>query len=43
MKVIDDLYVPDVCLLCIGDHYTMGPKEAAYAVNNVQLVFPSYR
>lgn len=43
MKVIDDLYAPDVCLLCIGDHYTMGPKEAAYAVNNVQLVFPSYR
>ena len=35
MKVIDDLYTPDVALLCIGDFYTMGPKEASYAVNNV--------
>ena len=25
----------DVALLCIGDFYTMGPKEASYAVNNV--------
>ena len=43
MKVIDDLYTPDVCLLCIGDHYTMGPKEAAYAVNTVHLAVSSYR
>lgn len=35
MKVIDDIYTPDVALLCIGDFYTMGPREAAYAVNNV--------
>ena len=35
MKVIDDIYTPDICLLCIGDFYTMGPKEAAYALNNV--------
>ena len=35
MKLIDDLYTPDVALLCIGDFYTMGPKEASYAVNNV--------
>lgn len=36
MKVIDDLYTPDVALLCIGDFYTMGPKEASYAVNKVE-------
>lgn len=35
MKVIDDLYTPDVALLCIGGFYTMGSKEASYAVNNV--------
>ena len=35
MKLINDLYTPDVALLCIGDFYTMGPKEASYAVNNV--------
>lgn len=35
MKVIDDIYTPDICLLCIGDFYTMGPKEASYAVNQV--------
>lgn len=38
MKVIDDLYTPDVALLCIGDFYTMGPKEASYAVNKVLLI-----
>lgn len=35
MKVIDDLYTPDVSLICIGDFYTMGPKEASYAINKV--------
>ena len=35
MKIINDVYTPDVCLLCIGDFYTMGPKEAAYALNHV--------
>lgn len=38
MKIINDLYTPDICLLCIGDFYTMGPKEAAYALNNVSLL-----
>lgn len=38
MKVIDDIYTPDICLLCIGDFYTMGPKEAAYAVNQVFFI-----
>jgi L-ascorbate metabolism protein UlaG (beta-lactamase superfamily) len=32
MKIIADLYEPDVCLLPIGDLYTMSPREAAYAV-----------
>lgn len=32
MKLIGELYQPDLSLLPIGGHYTMGPKEAAYAV-----------
>lgn len=31
MKLIGELYKPDVSLLPIGSRYTMGPKEAAYA------------
>lgn len=31
MKIIGDLYKPDISILPIGSHYTMGPKEAAYA------------
>jgi L-ascorbate metabolism protein UlaG (beta-lactamase superfamily) len=31
MGIIRDLYRPDLALLPIGDHFTMGPKEAAYA------------
>ena len=31
MKIIGELYKPDVALLPIGDHYVMSPKEAAYA------------
>jgi L-ascorbate metabolism protein UlaG (beta-lactamase superfamily) len=31
MKVIHDLYAPDIAMLPIGDHYTMSPREAAYA------------
>src|SRR5437868_15122730 len=33
MRIIHDLYAPDICMLPIGDHYTMSPREAAYAVN----------
>jgi L-ascorbate metabolism protein UlaG (beta-lactamase superfamily) len=33
MSIIRDLYAPDIALLPIGDHYTMGPREAAYACN----------
>ena len=32
MRLIRELYRPDVALLPIGDHYTMGPAEAALAV-----------
>ena len=31
MKIIHDLYKPDLAMLPIGDHFTMGPREAAYA------------
>jgi L-ascorbate metabolism protein UlaG (beta-lactamase superfamily) len=33
MKIIRELYTPDIAMLPIGDHYTMGPREAAYACN----------
>ena len=32
MALIGRIYEPDVAILPIGDHYTMGPKEAAVAV-----------
>src|SRR5262245_41711812 len=32
MQIIGDLYRPDVAVLPIGDLYTMGPREAAYAM-----------
>ena len=32
MRIIAELYEPDVCVLPIGDFYTMSPREAAYAV-----------
>jgi L-ascorbate metabolism protein UlaG (beta-lactamase superfamily) len=31
MKLIGELYSPDIALLPIGDFYTMGPREAALA------------
>jgi len=31
MAIIRDLYAPDICMIPIGDHYTMSPREAAYA------------
>jgi L-ascorbate metabolism protein UlaG (beta-lactamase superfamily) len=33
MAIIRELYAPDIAMLPIGDHYTMGPREAAYACN----------
>ncbi len=32
MKLIGEIYAPDLALLPIGDHYTMGPREAARAI-----------
>jgi L-ascorbate metabolism protein UlaG (beta-lactamase superfamily) len=32
MQLIRRLYAPQVAILPIGDHYTMGPKEAALAL-----------
>ena len=34
MKLIDELYKPDIAMLPIGDCLGMGPREAAYAVKN---------
>ncbi len=31
MKLIGEIYKPNVALLPIGDNFTMGPREAAYA------------
>lgn len=42
MRIIGDLYQPDLALLPIGDHFTMGPREAAYAAQllNVPAILP---
>jgi len=42
MKLIHDLYAPEMAMLPIGGHYTMGPKEAALAANylGVSSVLP---
>jgi L-ascorbate metabolism protein UlaG (beta-lactamase superfamily) len=32
MSLIARIYAPDVAILPIGDHFTMGPREAAVAV-----------
>ncbi|MGD8388404.1 MAG: metal-dependent hydrolase [Desulfobacteraceae bacterium] len=44
MKLIGQLYQPDIVFVPIGDRYTMGPKEAAMAVEWVgaQTVFPMH-
>ena len=31
MQIIRELYRPEIAMLPIGDHYTMGPREAAHA------------
>jgi L-ascorbate metabolism protein UlaG (beta-lactamase superfamily) len=33
MRIIHELYAPEIVMLPIGDHYTMSPREAGYAVN----------
>ena len=44
MKIIGDLYKPDVAMLPIGDHFTMGPREAALAIRllGVKHVIPMH-
>lgn len=44
MKLIGELYKPDLALLPIGDLYTMGPREAAYAIRllGVKHVIPMH-
>ncbi len=44
MKIIGELYAPELALLPIGDHYTMGPREAALAIRllNVKHVVPMH-
>ena len=32
MQLIGRIYEPDVAILPIGDHFTMGPREAAVAL-----------
>ena len=44
MKLIRELYKPDVACLPIGDIFTMGPREAAYAIRllGVKHVIPMH-
>ncbi len=44
MKLIGELYKPDVALLPIGAHFTMGPPEAAKAVELIKpkVVIPMH-
>ena len=44
MKLIGDLYRPDLALLPIGGHFTMGPREAAQAIRflGVRKVVPMH-
>jgi len=38
MSLIGRIYSPDVAILCIGDHFTMGPREAAVAVELLGVI-----
>lgn len=44
MKLISELYKPDLACLPIGGHYTMGPREAALAIRflGVHHVIPMH-
>ena len=44
MQLIGRIYEPDIAVLPIGDHFTMGPKEAAVAVEllGVKRVIPCH-
>jgi L-ascorbate metabolism protein UlaG (beta-lactamase superfamily) len=39
MAIIRELYAPEIAMLPIGDHFTMGPREAAYACKLLQPKF----
>lgn len=36
MKIIHEMWRPQIAMLPIGDHYTMDPRQAAYAVELLQ-------
>ena len=44
MKIIGEIYKPEIAFLPIGDHYTMGPDTAAIAARwlGVKLVVPMH-
>ena len=44
MKLIAELYSPELAMLPIGDHFTMGPREAALAIRllGVKHVVPMH-
>jgi L-ascorbate metabolism protein UlaG (beta-lactamase superfamily) len=44
MKIIADLYKPEIAMIPIGDHFTMGPCEAALAIRllGVHHVIPMH-
>jgi L-ascorbate metabolism protein UlaG (beta-lactamase superfamily) len=44
MRIIGELYQPDLAFLPIGDLFTMGPREAAYACRllSVKKVIPMH-
>jgi len=44
MQIIRELYTPQIAMLPIGDHYTMSPREAAYACKLLQpaVVIPMH-
>ncbi len=39
MQIIGELYTPELVILPIGDHFTMDPRQAAYAL---KLIRPKY-
>ena len=44
MQLIGRIYEPDVAIVPIGDHYTMGPKEASVAIDllGVKRIVPCH-
>lgn len=39
MLIIGDLYQPDLTILPIGDHFTMDPRQAAYALKLIRAKY----